>query len=180
MGLHIDETLLRRVLAELSDFILVIDTDRTIRFVNRMEPGNDPAAVVGVRSTDVIFPESRELLDAAMDRVFEAREAASFEVRARHADGSDAWYGGQITPLFDGHEVIGAVVRAQNITPLRAVQEELTQLRKLLSMCAWCGRIQTEPGRWEGLATYLSRVGDTDVSHGICPECREKQFGTGL
>lgn len=175
MDLPIDGTLLRRVLGTLPEFILIVDRDRVIRYINRVEPGYDPEEVVGMRSTDVLFPESRDVLDAAMDRVFAGGEAAPYEVRALLPDGSEAWYGGEITPIVQEQQILGAVIRADNITELKAVQDELAQVRKLLPMCAWCGRIQTEDGTWEGISSYLNRVSEVDVTHGLCPECEEDQ-----
>lgn len=177
MSLSVDEDVLRRVLAGLPQFILIVDRERMIRYINRVEAGYDPEEIVGMRSTDILFPESRDVLDQAMDLVFEHGRMAPYEVRAQHPDGSDSWYGGEVTPIRDGEDIVGAVIRANDITELKAVQEELVQVRRLLRMCAWCGRIQAENGEWEGITAYLTRVGKTDVSHGMCPECEQKQMG---
>lgn len=176
MSLPVDGRLLRRVLAGLPEFILIVDRDRMIRYINRVEPGYDTEQVVGRRSTDVLFPESRKILDEAMDRVFQQGEVALYEVRAQHPDGSYSWYGGEATPVRDGETIVGAVLRATDITELKRAQEELVQVRRLLPMCAWCGRIQGEDGEWEGISSYLKRVGKTDVSHGLCPACEDTQF----
>lgn len=175
----LDGDLLQRVLAGLPEFILIVDRDRMIRYINRVEPGYDADDVVGKRSTDVLFPESRAVLDAAMDRVFEHGEVASYEVRAQHPDGSDSWYGGEVTAVTEGGQIVGAVIRANNITEFKSVQEELVQVKRLLRMCAWCGRIQGEDGEWEDISSYLSKVGETDVSHGLCAQCEHRQITPG-
>lgn len=79
-------------------------------------------------------------------------------------------------PVRDGESIVGAVIRATDITEFKSVQEELVQVRRLLPMCAWCGRIQGENGAWESINSYLKRVGKTDVSHGLCPECEDTQL----
>ena len=38
------------------------------------------------------------------------------------------------------------------------------------TMCAWCGRVQDNDGRWV-VIDYKSD-GDKVISHGICPTCR--------
>lgn len=169
MDLRIDAALLSHVLSEFPEFILIVDRDRTIRYINRVEPGYDRDDVVGMSSTEVLFPESRDILNAAMDRVFDEAQASSYEVQAALPDGSRAWYEARLTPIFDGGHVVGAVIRAANITELKTVSEELAQVKQLLPMCAWCSRIQNEEGAWEGIGAYLKRVGDTDVSHGAVP-----------
>lgn len=53
---------------------------------------------------------------------------------------------------------------------------ELAQLRRLLSMCAWCRRIRDEKQGWVDVehyvATHVSRL-----THGICPDCVSHHFG---
>jgi Zn-finger nucleic acid-binding protein len=41
---------------------------------------------------------------------------------------------------------------------------------KLTKVCAWCGRMKTNNGKWivMGLGT------DKNISHGICPRCKRK------
>ncbi|MDZ7778676.1 MAG: hypothetical protein U5R14_01915 [Gemmatimonadota bacterium] len=68
------------------------------------------------------------------------------------------------------------MIRTSDITGRKAVEDELAQVKRLLPMCAWCGRIQTEDGTWEGISAYLKRMGDTDVTHGLCPECEDGQI----
>jgi len=177
MNIPIDSDLLHRVLAALPEFILIVDEDHVIRYINRVEPGYDPDDVIGMDSTAVLFPESRDVLINALDRVFAGAETVESEVEARHPDGSTAWYGAEVTPLFDGGLVVGAVIRADNVTELKAAREELAQVRKLLPMCAWCSRIRSEDGMWEGISSYLTRVGKTDISHGLCPACEQEQLG---
>jgi hypothetical protein len=63
----------------------------------------------------------------------------------------------------------------------RAVAEEaLTNVRRLsdlLPMCSSCRKICHEPdGSWEPLEIYLLKHSDTQVSHGICPDCMAKLY----
>lgn len=176
MDFELSTEWLGRVLAHLPEFVLVVDRERIIRYINRVEPGYDPDEVVGMESTSVLFPESRDDLNAALDNVFDEGEVAHHEVRAELADGSEAWYGGEITPLIEGDEVVGAIIRADNITELKAVKRELENVKRLLPVCAWCGRIRTEDGDWETVTAYLDRVSDTKVSHGLCESCEREQM----
>jgi hypothetical protein len=147
MDFELSTEWLGRVLAQLPEFVLVVDRDRIIRYINRVEPGYDPDEVVGMEATAVLVP-----------------------------DGSEAWYGGEITPLLEGDNVVGALIRADNITELKSVKQELESMKKLLPMCAWCGRIRTDEGTWEGVSSYLARVSDTRVSHGLCERCEREQM----
>lgn len=176
MKLSIDSALLNRVLAGLPEFILIVDEDHVIRYINRVEPGYDPEQVVGMNTTDVLFPESRDVLDNALDRVFQNAETVEYKVSLQLPDGSTAWYSSEVSPIYAGEVVVGAIIRADNVTELAATREELAQVRKLLPICAWCSRIRAEDGNWEGIGSYLARVGRTDVTHGLCPTCEQQQL----
>jgi len=176
MSLSLDSDLLHRVLAALPEFILIVDENRIIHYINRVEPGYDRDQVIGMDSASIMFPESREVLINALERTFAHGETVRYEVEARHPDGSTAWYGSEISPLREGGLVVGALIRAEDVTEARATREELAQVRSLLPMCAWCNRIQSEDGSWEGFGSYLNRVGHTDVSHSLCPICEQKQM----
>jgi hypothetical protein len=59
---------------------------------------------------------------------------------------------------------------------VKAVEDETAALRRLLPLCSWCRRIRSDDGKWELIEHYLKKKADTDVTHGVCPECYEKQL----
>jgi hypothetical protein len=52
----------------------------------------------------------------------------------------------------------------------REAHSELQRLRQLLSVCAWCRKINDE-GSWIPVEQYLARRHRSALSHGICPSC---------
>lgn len=48
-------------------------------------------------------------------------------------------------------------------------------LHGLLPICAWCKRIRDDEGYWNQVEAYLQSHSDVDFTHGICPECFEKE-----
>ena len=49
-----------------------------------------------------------------------------------------------------------------------------TQVKKLesfLPMCGYCKKIRNDGQYWQQIEQYLSERSDTQISHGICPEC---------
>jgi hypothetical protein len=70
--------------------------------------------------------------------------------------------------------------RDQLVRELRAALDEASALRGLLPMCAWCKHIRDEQagGAWVPIERYLAQKTATQVSHGICPPCAEKTFGS--
>jgi hypothetical protein len=63
----------------------------------------------------------------------------------------------------------------------RHVAEEalahVRQLSALLPMCSSCKKIRHEPdGAWEPFEVYLLKHSDTQVSHGMCPDCMARLY----
>ncbi len=57
---------------------------------------------------------------------------------------------------------------------LEDVIAEVKRLSGLLPICAWCKRIRDENGQWHQMEEYIRSHADVSITHGICPECREK------
>jgi len=61
---------------------------------------------------------------------------------------------------------------------VRELQEALGSVRKLeglLPICAWCKRIRCDQHYWQELESYLSERSEVTFTHGVCPQCQEKQ-----
>jgi len=54
---------------------------------------------------------------------------------------------------------------------LELALSEVKELSGLLPMCAWCKKVRDGEGYWDKLESYLSKHTNTEVTHGICPEC---------
>jgi len=57
---------------------------------------------------------------------------------------------------------------------LRQEQEQNTQLRQLLPICAWCKQIRTADGSWTELEQYVRQHADQELTHSICPSCSSR------
>jgi GAF domain-containing protein len=53
--------------------------------------------------------------------------------------------------------------------------EKVKTLYGLLPICAWCKRIRDDQGYWSQVEAYLREHTGADFTHGICPDCLEKQ-----
>lgn len=170
-----DALALGRVLATIPQFLLVVDGDGVITYINRVEPGYERSKVLGMPAADVVHAGSRHVFEAAFKSVLETGEGADYEVEIPMPDGSMAWYQSQMFPFEPGIGRRGVVIIASNVTELKAAQQSAAQLRQLLPICAWCDRIQSSEGNWETIPTYLDRTSETKVTHGMCPDCYRRQ-----
>ena len=55
------------------------------------------------------------------------------------------------------------------------VLDKVKTLHGLLPICAWCKRIRDDHGYWSQVEAYIHEHTGADFTHGICPECMEKQ-----
>ncbi len=55
--------------------------------------------------------------------------------------------------------------------------EKVKTLHELLPICAWCKRIRDDKGYWSQVEAYIHEHTGADFTHGICPDCLEKQRG---
>jgi GAF domain-containing protein len=60
-------------------------------------------------------------------------------------------------------------------TRMAEALENVKTLHGLLPICAWCKRIRDDKGYWSQVEAYVHEHTGADFTHGICPECLEKQ-----
>ena len=53
--------------------------------------------------------------------------------------------------------------------------DNIKTLHRLLPICAWCKRIRDDKGYWSQVEAYVHQHTGADFTHGICPDCLEKQ-----
>lgn len=79
--------------------------------------------------------------------------------------------------LFFG--VLGAVFGVLTVL-LNRQKKRADILEGLLPICSYCRRVRDDHGlvdtevRWHNVETYIVKKTETKLTHGICPECREK------
>ena len=63
----------------------------------------------------------------------------------------------------------------QQTVELKDALEKVKVLSGIIPICAWCKKIRNDGGYWDQLEHYISEHSDADFSHGVCPDCYEKQ-----
>lgn len=62
------------------------------------------------------------------------------------------------------------------LTDLQKTLDEVKTLQGIIPMCCNCQKIRDDEGYWEKVDEYIARHSDADITHGICPACREKLY----
>jgi hypothetical protein len=63
-------------------------------------------------------------------------------------------------------------------TQARALKREIRVLEGFLPICSFCKRIRDESEAWQPLESYISARSEAVFSHGVCPECARKHYGS--
>ena len=64
---------------------------------------------------------------------------------------------------------------ADRVRDLEDALAQVTKLRGLLPICAWCKSVRSDGDYWQSVEGYLAESGDVRVSHGICPDCAARE-----
>ncbi|MFO7892178.1 MAG: PAS domain-containing protein [Longimicrobiales bacterium] len=172
-GFEPDVAGLRAVIEAVPELVVVLDPAGRIRYLNHTEQFHEDD-FLGVHAHDLLPPASKEVFDPAFNALLDTGEPQEYEVLVTLPDGTEAWYRTQMSLIADTGSESAAVLISEDITELREKEEELAELRRLLPVCAWCGRIRDDQGEWSTIEQYMEQHENTAVSHGICPECSKE------
>lgn len=64
--------------------------------------------------------------------------------------------------------------REKLISELQDAMSRIKTLSGLLPTCAWCRKVRDDDGYWKKVETYIEEHSDASFTHGICPECLQK------
>lgn len=65
---------------------------------------------------------------------------------------------------------------ADNVLQLQEALANVKQLEGIIPICAWCKKIRDDEESWQQMENYISSHSDAKFSHGVCPECYEKEL----
>jgi CheY-like chemotaxis protein len=68
--------------------------------------------------------------------------------------------------------------RAQLRREQAIAHDNLRGLRGMLPICAGCKKIREEDGEWSKLEDYFAEHANVEFTHGFCPECENRFYGT--
>ncbi len=64
---------------------------------------------------------------------------------------------------------------------IQTLQETLSEVKKLsglLPICASCKKVRDDKGYWGQIESYIQKHSEAEFSHGMCPECSDKLYGS--
>jgi hypothetical protein len=84
---------------------------------------------------------------------------------------------GSLIIFIAGHMLDNKERKQQEL--IKDLQDALTEIETLqgiVPICSFCKKIRDDEGFWNQVESYVSKHTKAEFSHGICPECKTKQY----
>lgn len=67
--------------------------------------------------------------------------------------------------------------KSRLIDELHATLDKVKRLEGMLPICMYCKKIRDDGDQWQRIEDYIRTRSEADFSHGICPDCFEREHG---
>ncbi|MDO8547489.1 MAG: PAS domain S-box protein [Nitrospirales bacterium] len=193
-ALQVSEAFMSRILESSPDCIKVLDLDGRLLFMNKggldiMEI-YDIASVLNSQWVEFWKSEDKPGASAALEAA-RAGGVGKFIGFCPTATGKPKWWDVCVTLLLDARGAPekflsisrditerkwAAEERERLILQLQEAMSQIKVLQGILNICAWCKKIRDEDDHWHPIENYIRERSQANFSHGICPECLDKQY----
>ena len=110
------------------DYIIVLDRDYKIQFVNFVAAGAKKEEIIGQDVLSFIHPDYVETAKTTFDAALVGQKFAHFLVPSMRRDGTVGWFDTRVTPIYEDEHVTGLMLAMADITDLRQAQEEIRRI----------------------------------------------------
>ncbi|MHC4691239.1 MAG: PAS domain S-box protein [Planctomycetota bacterium] len=123
-----------RSLLELSpDFIIIVNPDHTIQFINRVAPGDSVERVIGKSVYEFVESRYHGDLRKAISQTFATGQSCNLVVRGIYHTGKMGWFEDRLAPIKKNGSVSAVMIVCTDITKRKKAEEELKQSREFLN-----------------------------------------------
>ena len=131
----------RSLLENVPGYVMTLDREGTVLFLNRPWPGMTTSEVVGTSIFDHFSPEEHGPVRELLERVYATGEPATYEIRATDAQGREVWYSSRVGLIRRAGGPVALIVVTTDITrqkqaeeTARRRQEELAHVSRTSTM----------------------------------------------
>ncbi|MHC1590816.1 MAG: PAS domain S-box protein, partial [Candidatus Helarchaeales archaeon] len=119
------ERKMRSLLENSPDFILYVDRDEKVTYINKIYPNYSREEIIGRVLYDLIFPDYRDMVRSAIQRTFKTGITEKLIVEGFGPYGSRAWYKLSIVPFKKNNQVDSLICIASDVTELKQAEIDL-------------------------------------------------------
>lgn len=122
----------RRLVEYAPDYILLLDEQMRITFINRLPEGMDMSAVVGVNMFEFVLPHERAWLHKLLTQVYQFGRTVQYEIEGVTPAGR-AWYSARAGPTTQSVPATEIIIVATDITARMQAEERDRAHRDMLA-----------------------------------------------
>lgn len=126
--------LLEAIVDNAPDYVTQLDRDGVIRFVNRVDPPETAAELVGQSWFERVIPEQQALARRTFDAVLATGKSAELELKFPRRDGGWAWFQLRIGAVRDTSAASGCVIVARDVTENKQNEMQLMLADRMASV----------------------------------------------
>ncbi len=143
------EAIRESILESTSDYIMMLDGEYRVQFINRVLPDLNVETVTGTNILDYVEPDEIVSMTACYERVRKTRMPSSFETRyISNEDGSVTYFESRVAPIIEDDAVAGFIISSSDVTERKkreaerlAFERNLLQSQKLESLGLLAGGV---------------------------------------
>jgi PAS domain S-box-containing protein len=124
------EELGKNIVETMKDYVLLLDRDLRVKFVNRLEPGIRKEDVIGVPLYTLANEESKQYTKECLDSVLANGKNITYETLYTRPDGSIVFFENIASPRRRLGKIIGVTVIARDITERKQAEKALIKSEK--------------------------------------------------
>jgi PAS domain S-box-containing protein len=167
----------RSLVENVPDFILTLDREGRITFINRTAPGREKSEVVGRPAVEFLPEEFRAVSQALISEVFATGRGGGQVVAAPLPDGRTAWYAVRLAPIVRDGAVQEVICIATDVTQQHDAERRTSvehAVTRILAESASVGEAGPKILRTvcEGLEWDVGAFWEVDEEAGLL-RCRE-------
>ncbi len=117
----------RSMIENTPDYILIVDSNGTIKDINRVMPGFIKKEVIGKTIYDYLPVEFQVKNRKLFKQVFKSGQTKSLEARGTGPNDTISWYETRIIPVIKDSQVTLAILVTTDITERKKVEEDLKE-----------------------------------------------------
>jgi PAS domain S-box-containing protein len=126
--------LLEAVVESAPDYVLQLDLNGTIQFVNRTDAPRTPESLIGENWFSRIVADQRERARAAFATVLQTGEPAGFEIQVTTDAGATRWFQGRFGAVKQAGRIVGCVLVARDVTDSKQTELQLMLADRMASV----------------------------------------------
>ncbi|MFC2173352.1 PAS domain S-box protein [Acidobacteriota bacterium] len=131
--LRVSEERWRSLIQHNPDFIITLDREQRILFLNRTATVISAKDVYGSSIMGWVVPEHRDLVKKTIERVFVTGEPDRYEAKAR-IDDEYRWFMTTVGPVFEDGRVVSVILVSRDITEGKEMEVKLRSLASQASL----------------------------------------------